>query len=113
MTGGSPGPSHAAQLFDPCCRKRVEFASAAKIADFRFGKVLLGHMEALGLWRWATRAAVRELTAKGSCQARQHVTSFGAGTANKVSIVHTTWNWPIRAAISSNPVAPKALSAAR
>jgi SAM-dependent methyltransferase len=36
-------------LFDSCYRKRVDFASAAKIADFRFGKVLLRYMEALGL----------------------------------------------------------------
>ncbi len=47
---GSVDPDHPlSQLFDSCYRKRVEFASAAKIADFRFGKVLLRYMEALGL----------------------------------------------------------------
>lgn len=47
---GSVDPDHPlSDLFDSCYRKRVEFASAAKIADFRFGKVLLGYMEALGL----------------------------------------------------------------
>ncbi|MGH3558687.1 MAG: class I SAM-dependent methyltransferase, partial [Mycobacterium sp.] len=47
---GSVDPDHPrSQLFDSCYRKRVEFASAAKIADFRSGKVLLRYMEALGL----------------------------------------------------------------
>jgi ubiquinone/menaquinone biosynthesis C-methylase UbiE len=47
---GSVDPDHPlSEVFDSCYRKRVEFASAAKIADFRFGKVLLGYVEALGL----------------------------------------------------------------
>jgi SAM-dependent methyltransferase len=47
---GSVDPDHPlSELFDSCYRKRVDFASAAKIADFRFGKALLRHMEELGL----------------------------------------------------------------
>lgn len=47
---GSVDAGHVlSELFDSCYRKRVEFASAAKIADFRFGKVLLRYIEALGL----------------------------------------------------------------
>jgi ubiquinone/menaquinone biosynthesis C-methylase UbiE len=47
---GSVDPKHPlSQLFDSCYRKRVEFASVAKIADFRFGKVLLAYIEAAGL----------------------------------------------------------------
>jgi SAM-dependent methyltransferase len=47
---GSVDPDHPlSEIFDSCYRKRVEFASAAGIADFRFGKFLLHHMEALGL----------------------------------------------------------------
>lgn len=47
---GSVDPDHPlAEMFDLCYRKRVEFVSAASIADFRFGKILLGYMEALGL----------------------------------------------------------------
>jgi SAM-dependent methyltransferase len=47
---GSVDSGHPlSRLFDSCYRKRVEFASAANIADFRFGKVLLRYMEAAGL----------------------------------------------------------------
>jgi ubiquinone/menaquinone biosynthesis C-methylase UbiE len=47
---GSVDPDHPlSAVFDSCYRKRVEFASAAKIADFRFGKALLRYVEALGL----------------------------------------------------------------
>jgi SAM-dependent methyltransferase len=47
---GSVNPDHPlSTLFDSCYRKRVEFASAAGIADFRFGKFLLHYIEALGL----------------------------------------------------------------
>ena len=47
---GSVDPDHPlSEMFDLCYRKRVEFASAANIADFRFGKVLLRYMEALEL----------------------------------------------------------------
>jgi SAM-dependent methyltransferase len=47
---GSVDPDHPlSEIFDSCYRKRVDFASAAKIADFRFGKVLCRYMEELGL----------------------------------------------------------------
>jgi SAM-dependent methyltransferase len=47
---GSVDSGHPlSRLFDSCYRKRVEFASAANIADFRFGKVLLRYMQAAGL----------------------------------------------------------------
>ncbi|MCW2649681.1 MAG: hypothetical protein JWR32_657 [Mycobacterium sp.] len=47
---GSVDPGHPlSQLFDSCYRRRVEFASAAKITDLRFGKVLALYMEAAGL----------------------------------------------------------------
>jgi SAM-dependent methyltransferase len=47
---GAADPGHPlSELFDSCYRKRVEFALAAKIADFRFGKALPRYMEACGL----------------------------------------------------------------
>jgi|SRR5581483_4524564 len=47
---GSADPEHPlSKMFDSCYRKRVEFSSAAGIADFRFGKVLLRYIEAAGL----------------------------------------------------------------
>ena len=47
---GSVDEAHPlSQLFDSCYRRRVEFASAAKITDLRFGKVLAKYMGALGL----------------------------------------------------------------
>jgi SAM-dependent methyltransferase len=47
---GSVDASHPlSPLFDTCYRKRVEFASAATITNFRFGKVLHLFLEAAGL----------------------------------------------------------------
>jgi ubiquinone/menaquinone biosynthesis C-methylase UbiE len=47
---GSVDPNHPlSELFDSCYRKRVEFASSARIADFRFGKVLPSYLESVGL----------------------------------------------------------------
>jgi SAM-dependent methyltransferase len=46
---GSLDPAHPlSQHFDFCYRTRVEFASAAKITDLRFGKQLPLYMQALG-----------------------------------------------------------------
>ena len=57
---GSVNPDHPlSELFDSCYRKRVEFASAARIADFRFGKVLLRYMEALGLGEMGNEGIAR------------------------------------------------------
>jgi ubiquinone/menaquinone biosynthesis C-methylase UbiE len=47
---GSTNSAHPlSQFFDSCYRKRVDFAAAARITDFRFGKALPLHMEACGL----------------------------------------------------------------
>jgi SAM-dependent methyltransferase len=57
---GSVNSDHPlSELFDSCYRKRVEFASAARIADFRFGKVLLRYMEALGLGEMGNEGIAR------------------------------------------------------
>lgn len=57
---GSVDAEHPlSELFDSCYRKRVEFASAAKLADFRFGKVLLRYMEALGLVQMGNEGVAR------------------------------------------------------
>lgn len=47
---GSADVAHPlSQFFDTCYRKRVEFASAATITDFRFGKILHLFLEGAGL----------------------------------------------------------------
>jgi SAM-dependent methyltransferase len=57
---GSLDPAHPlSQTFDFCYRKRVEFASAAKITDLRFGKVLPLYVEALGLSEMGNEGVAR------------------------------------------------------
>jgi hypothetical protein len=46
-------------LFDTCYRKRIDFASMARITDFRFGKVLPVYMQAVGLVEMGNEAFVR------------------------------------------------------
>jgi hypothetical protein len=48
-------------LFDTCYRKRIDFASMARITDFRFGKVLPVYMQAVGLLEMGNEAFVRRL----------------------------------------------------
>jgi SAM-dependent methyltransferase len=59
---GSVDPAHPlARLFDSCYRKRIEFALAAGITDFRFGKRLPLHLEAVGLVEVGNQGVARVL----------------------------------------------------
>jgi SAM-dependent methyltransferase len=57
---GSADPAHPLSgLFDTCYRRRIDFASMARITDFRFGKVLPVCMQAVGLVEMGNEGFVR------------------------------------------------------
>lgn len=57
---GAVDPNHPLSgLFDTCYRKRIDFASMARITDFRFGRTLPVYMQALGLAEMDNEAFVR------------------------------------------------------